>query len=470
MATISSPGVGSGLDVNSIVTSLVKAERAPLDLLATREEKLQSQVSALGRLKSALSTFESAARALSQVETWTGAKASSSSADDIGVTAAAGAPVSSYGLSVQQLAQRASAASAPLGAATTVIGGGTLSFAMGSVNGNGAFVADGARTPVSVSIAATDTLAQVRDKVNAAGAGVTASLVTDAGGTRLLFRSAETGAAQAFRVDVSDADGNGTDAAGLSRLQFDPSTGATPRMQVMQQAADARFTVDGLQLTTTGNRAENVLPGLTLDLKRVTTGTVSIETKQDTGIVGEKVKAFVTAYNAVMTTLAEQTKYDAATKTAGALQGNGTIVGVRNQLRDMMSRTVGGVAAGDPARLADIGLDIKVDGSIVVNQSKLDAALATPDKLRTLFNRDDANASGTGLAFRLTTLTTSILGAEGSLTAASDAFSRRQQDIDAQQEAGERRIAAFQERLLKQYQALDATLAGMQQFTYKAPT
>jgi flagellar hook-associated protein 2 len=322
MTTISSPGIGSGLDVNSIISQLVAIERQPIDVLKAKSTKIQAQISEYGKLKSAISAFRDAAHKLTSNDTWGMTVGSSSDSTAVGVTVKSGAAVGSYSLQVQTLAKAQSLASKVYASADTAPGAGTLHIelgAWGTGSPNPTFTPKSGATAVDITVAATDTLAQVRDKINAANAGVTAMVFTDASGSRLMMRSTATGAVNAFRTSVIDADGNNTNATGLSALAFNLSSGIA-RMTRTETAANAAATLNGLAITSPSNTLANVVDGMTLTLSKVTSGPVEISVVQDNESLKKAVQAFADAYNALNTLIATEVKYDLASKTGGPLQ------------------------------------------------------------------------------------------------------------------------------------------------------
>ena len=268
MATISSAGIGSGLDVNSIVTQLMAIEKQPLTALQTKATTIQSTVSEYGKIKSAVSTLRDLAAKLASTTTW-GQTVTNSSSTAVSATtnnSAAG----SYTVEVQALASVQTIATGTAVPATTTPGAGTLHIELGTWGaGQTSFTPKAGATAVDVAVAATDTLADVRDKINAAGAGVTAMIMTDASGSRLLIRSNTSGAANAFRT------------SGIASLAFDPSAGATTMTQ-SQTAANAAATINGLAVTSASNTLSNIVDGLTLNLSALTTGPVTVNVVTDT--------------------------------------------------------------------------------------------------------------------------------------------------------------------------------------------
>jgi flagellar hook-associated protein 2 len=342
-----------------------------------------------------------------------------------------------------------------------VVGEGTLRIRMGALDATGtSFTPDAARPEVAVTIAAGSTLAQARDAINAAGAGVTASLVADGSGQRLMLRSTESGAAQAFSVAVDDADGASQDASGLSALAFDPAAaaGAGRNLSLTQSAQDALVTVNGLQVSSPSNRLTGVIENVTLELGRVTTSPVEVTVGSDSASLRGSLDAFVKSWNDLNKLLADQVRYDPDTKTAGPLQGDQTVVRVQQQLREILRGTVG---SGPPNSLSALGIEVQRDGSLATNAARLDAALADPSAVQAFFAQSGATAADDGLAKRLVTRLDAMLATDGVLTGATDSLHAREKAAGQQQERLEARLTEIQKRLLRQYTALDASLAQM---------
>lgn len=228
---LSSPGIGSNLDVNSIVSQLMALERRPLAALDRKEAGFQAQLTAYGTLKGALSSFQAAVKALAVPARFTASKASVADTTVLSASAGSGAAAGSYGIEVTALAQAHKLKTGATFASTSeTLGSGTLTIQFGAYSG-GAFTANADKAAVTVAIAAgQNSLAGVRDAINAANVGVTAGIVNDGSGNLLVLSSKDSGVANALKVTVADDDGNHTDAAGLSRLAYDASTGGTANM------------------------------------------------------------------------------------------------------------------------------------------------------------------------------------------------------------------------------------------------
>lgn len=452
MTTISSPGLASGIDIKSIVSQLVALERAPLQPLQTQANSMQSKLSVYGSIKSMVASLGDAAAKLSTGSGWNAVTATSSNPAAVGVSAAAGAQVNALSIEVQQLAQAQSTASVSI-PRDSAMGSGTLSIQIGGWSGN--TFTPGAGAAVEVAVEAGDTLTQIAAKINSANGGVSATVLRDASGERLLMRSSDTGEEKAFRVQVTDDDGQPNDASGLSRLAYDPgtATGATRT----QQALNAQATVNNVAITSASNTLSDALPGLTLQLSQVTTAPVQIGVSNDTAAMKKNVEAFVAAYNSLNTMLTNATKYDAATKVAGSLQGDSTAIGLQNALRGMMRS----VTASSPfSRLADVGIQALEGGNLEIKADKFDAALKDLDGLKALFTTTgDAGSQGFGL--KIKSFADGLLSVEGLVTTRTESLQSAVKRNTKEQDKVVDRAARAEVRFLAQYNAMDAAVGRL---------
>lgn len=464
MATISSPGIGSGLDVQSIVAQLVALERRPIQQLEKAATKIQTQISAFGKLQSALATLRDAAARLARNDTWGAVKAASSRPDAVSASVADGAQTGSYSVLVQRLAAGQTVASAAFADRSAPVGAGTLRIELGDWDSAPPVPKAGA-IAVDISVTADDSLESLRDKINAADSGVAASIVSDANGARLVVRSRETGVENGFRLQVSaDADGNDADNAGLSALAYDPSGGPSFLLRT-KQAADALVEIDGIAVQSSTNQLGDVIGGLSLTLTHAGADPVEVTVAQDDESLRKSINDFVTAYNEAIKLLREQTKYDPASKTAGPLQGDRTGIGLMSQLRNLI--TGSSSASSEFARLADVGLDVQTDGTIQVQDSKLDNAVANSAELRKLFAAVGTEPGAQGFVQRLKGFLDQVLGVDGTLPSRTSGLQARLKSNESQQQRLEQRIALTEQRLLRQYNALDAQLgqlSGLSQY------
>lgn len=461
MATISSPGVGSGLDVNSIVTQLVAIERQPIVHLQSQVSSLQTKLSAFGKLQSNLSALRDAASALTRAGTWNQTAGTSSDAASVVVTTDANSLPGSYSVEVAQLARAQSNISKTYTAATDFVGEGTIHIELGAWGAGSSFTPKPGAAAVDISVGPpAKSLAEVRDMINAAQAGITATVLTDASGARLVFRSSATGAANGFKLTVTDGDGNSVDTSGLSALAYDPSVGVVTMAQALA-AANASALINGAPVSSASNTMSNVVDGMTLTFQRVTSAAVQITTAPDKDAIRKKVEAFVSAYNDLNKELAAQTKYDSGSKNAGALQGDSAAVGLRAALR----ATLRGNSAASTVftRLADIGCDTQQDGSIKLDPSKLDNALANLGEMKKLFAASDTLvAANNGFATMFRTQADQALGVDGSIAGRSEGLRERITRNEKRQAELEVRVSQVEARLRRQYTALDAQMGQLQ--------
>jgi flagellar hook-associated protein 2 len=459
MASITSLGIGSGLDLNNLVSQLVSLQRQPLQQMDANARKLQGQVSTYGQVKSLFSGLQDASNRLTSPTLWTQTLARSSKESAVAVSGSSSAAAGSYAVSVQSLAGGQTLASgAVFAAATDTVGAGTLTLQRGRWNeGVDAFTAGSGVDAVNIDITADDTLQTVRDRINASGAGVLASLVTDASGVRLALRSTDTGADNGFRITTDSSD-----PAGLARLAFDPegAAGGTGGMQLKLAAQDARATVNGIEIVSASNELTGTIEGLTLRLREVTATPVDITVATDTEAVTTAVKGFADAYNALAKFIADQTKYDAATKVGGALQGDSAMTGLQRQLRTVLGATSG--ASTVYPRLSDIGLELQRDGTVKLNDSKLGEAMKDLPALRRAFaNSDSAEPQNNGFARRYAQLAQQVLATDGSIETRTQGLRTRIDKISDDKDRLNDRVDAFQARLVQQYTAMDANVARL---------
>ena len=459
MATINSAGIGSGLDVNSIITQLMAIERQPLNVLQTKATAIQGTVSEYGKIKSAVSTLHDLSIKLAGVTPW--AQTTSASSNPAAVTSTTnGSAPGHYSVEVQALASVQTLATGTFAASTTPPGAGTLHIELGTWGaGQTSFTPKAGAAAVDISVGAADTLSDVRDKINLAGAGVTALIMTDASGSRLLLRSSSSGAENAFRTTVADADGSNTDAAGLSALAYDPSAGAAV-MARTQTASNAAATLNGLAVTSASNSLTNIVDGLTLTLSAVTTTAVNVDVATDKEALKKTLTDFADAYTAVVKMIATDTKYDPVSKRGGMLQGDGAATGLQHQLRALVGAASGASAVF--AHMSDAGFQLQADGSMTVNATKLDNAIANLPELKKAFSNSSlTDPTLDGFAKRFRAVTDTVLASDGALATRTDGLGQQLQRNQKNQDALTLRLSGIEKRMRAQYTALDAKMAQL---------
>lgn len=462
VGSISSAGVGSGLDVSSIVTQLMAIEQRPMTLLQNRASELKTELSTYGTMKSKYADLSSSVDSLLDPTLWSGTTASSDDATSVGVSSTSGAQAGVYAVTVANLATGQTVTSAALSASTSTLSAGTLQIELGSWSGAGSppstFTAKSGASPVTVAIGAGDSLATIRDKINAAGAGVSATIITDANGARLSLRSADTGAANGFRVVATETVDDGSASTGLSKLGFDPSAGVTT-MSLSQSARNASATINGIAVSSATNTLANVVDGLTLNLNKVPTGTVNVTVAADTASVKSAITSFVTSFNALAGYIRTQTAYDATSKTGGTLQGDQATLSLQSQLRTVLN--LSSSASSTWSRLSDIGITIQSNGTLATDSTKLGSALGNLTELKKLFYTDGTTSANSGFARRFQRVADAALSFGGVFDSRNASLNASLDLNTKQQDSMQTRLNATEARLRAQYTALDTTMSKL---------
>ncbi|MCX7278402.1 MAG: flagellar filament capping protein FliD [Burkholderiales bacterium] len=461
---ITSTGVGSGLDVESIITKLVALEKQPLTTLQAKAAVIQTQISDYSQVKSLVSTLSDAASKITLDSGWSSVKVSSSNSS-VTASVTGYASATSFSVGVSQLAKAQSIASTAVTAGAAFGTAGTLTLQTGTWQADNSFVA-GTASSVSVAVTATDTMAQIATKINDSGAGLIATVLTDATGDRLMLRSATTGAAAGFRVQVADSDGTNTDSAGLSKLGFDlaATTAYGMAANTYQAAQNAKATINGISVSSATNAFSGVIAGMTINASAVTTSDAEVSSTIDKTALTTNIQAFVDAYNAVNKYLADATAYDDTTKKSGDLQGDSTAIGLRNSLRSAMASGTGTSTtngSGTYSRLSEIGISLGRDGNFTVDATKLGTALNTPDNVKALFAQKNTNVSTNGIARKVKTFADGLLAFDGGLNNKSDALAAAVKRNSTDQDTVTARAASVEKRLRQTYTALDTKMAGL---------
>lgn len=473
-ATLSSAGIGSGLDVNTIISKLMTVESAPLTLLQDQATSLNAKLSSFGKLQSYFSTMRDKANALTSTTLWNGTTATSSDTSAVkastssssGTAAAAG----NYAVTVNRLATGQTVTSAALPSGGT-LSAGTLTIELGTWTGGTpasgstpatpptGFTAKSGSSAITVTIGDGDTsLSAVRDKINAAGAGVVATIVTDSTGSRLSLRSKDTGAENGFRVSASETVDDGDAATGLSALAYDATQASSPTTRTTE-AANADATINGIAISSASNTLSNVVDGLTLTLQKTTSTPVSVDVAADTAAVKTAVTDFVTAFNAVAGFIRTQTAYNADTKTGGDLQGDSGALAIQAQLRAVINE--GSSASSVFSRLSDVGIAMKSDGTLETNATKLDNALGNLGELKKVLVTDGTTSADSGFVRRFKRLADAALGSDGVFDSRTAGLRTSVTRNSKSQEDMQSRLTLTEARLRKQYTALDTTMAQM---------
>ncbi len=441
MATISSPGLGSGLDIAALVEQLVAAERAQKDRQLTKTDaRLTAEFSALATLKGALSGLQGAVNGLKGPDAFTARRTTVGDEQYFSAMATSAAVAGDYTVQVAQLAT-----AARLGSAAYAAG-------PGSTVGGGMLTIDSGSRSFEIAVAEGATLAQIRDAINSAegNTAVRATLIRDTSGTYLVLTGTHTGSEHGITVAAS-----GDSSAGLAQLA-DDLTAFDPDRDVAAQ--DAIAYVSGYEIRSSTNTLEGAIDGVTLSLKKVTPDgeTVSLGIQRDDAAIQKKAEGFVAAYNTLAQQVAALGRYDAATKTAGPMLGDSMLRNIDTQLRRMLSDPVPG-ATGSYRTLTSLGIEMSVSGTLQLDATKFKAAMAAdPEAVNRIFSGES------GVAVRMGKFLDERLSASGEFAARDERIASQRRRLDLDKEALEARMVVVQQRYLKQFTAMDALLAQMQ--------
>lgn len=438
MATSSVVG-GSTIDVNSLVSQLVAAERKPLDDQVSRATtKVTTQISATSALLGALSSFQSALNNLKTTTVFSGRSTTSTNEDIVTATATANAAPGRYDVEVQQLASAQQISSTAFaGGATTVVGSGTLTISLGG-------------TSFSVGVADPgNTLADVRNAINASTSnpGVSASIINAADGAHLVLTSTKTGATNAIQV---------TSTGTLSALEY-TSTNQANYTQ-LRPAQDARVLVAGnYTATSETNTITGMIDGVSLNLASAEVGTtVSVEVGYDKTAAKDKINSFVTAYNSLRSMITRLSSYDSASGSAGVMLGDALLTSIDSEIRRTLSTPVE-AAGANVQTLSAIGITSQKDGTLAVDATKLDTALASDfDGVARLFGNAE-----TGVAAKLYTQVSDRLADDGAIDTRSKNLQAEQKRLQKKSDDINVRMAIVQKTYLAQFTRLDTLLSSL---------
>jgi len=420
-------GIGSGLDVESIISQLMALERRPLDALEQKKSEYQSELSAFGQLKSALSTFQDALDDLKSLDDFEKYKGVSADEDVLVATADSDASVGTFDLVVNNLAEAHKVASAQQNDTFTVSGGAsdTLDITIG--------------TDSFSVVVGGQTLDAIRDAINSASdnVGVTASILSETSGkARLILTANDTGTANAMTLGYS-----GPNAAAV---QTDLG------LSTINAAEDASVLVDGLYtITRSSNDINDAIQGVTLTLKSESASTVNLKIERDVDAVKESVQAFVDAYNSLRSTIDNLR--------AGELAGDSTLRNVENQIRNVFNTPPTGLTTS-LQYLSEVGVSITDTGTLSLDSTDLESILTTDfEGFANLFANDDQ-----GYLFRLDSLIDDLLAEDGLIDAREEGLDSRIDLTQTRIDNAEYRLSLTEQRLRSQFSALDAMLGQMQ--------
>ncbi|HCL54159.1 flagellar filament capping protein FliD [Pseudomonas fulva] len=430
MASSTINGLGSGLDISGIVKALASAEKAPKQTqINNQTTTATTSLSAIGSVKSALETFRAAVAKLNTASSFSGLASSSSDEAIAKIKLGDGASSGNYALEVTQLATASKISTQIYEKTSTIVNDSGESQTLTINQGNATH---------SVNIAAGATLQQARDTINdqLQSKGITANIVTDASGSRLIFSSTKMG------------EGTELTLGGDASMAQGVSTVATPQ--------NAKYTLDGLALESASNTVTGAISGVDITLVKEGKSNLAVTSNSDT--LKTSVKSFVTAYNALMTTINTQTKVttgaDGAATGSAALTGDATMRSLVNSVRNEISHSVGATGL---RTLSQLGINtVQKTGLLEFNDTKWDAAVKTYGAdINNLFTGKD------GLLTRMTNVTEEYTKAGGILASRQTSLTNQLKELEESQQALDRRIDSLTDTLTKKYNAMDTMVAQL---------
>jgi flagellar hook-associated protein 2 len=451
---LSSPGLGSNLDVNSIISQLMSLEQRPLTALSQKEASYQAKISALGSLQGTISALQTAAGTLVPA---TGTTATqkftvfATTLSDYSVAAAStssSAVAGTYTLEVNQFARQHSVASGT-GAATPFSGtgdtlplGGTLTLSLDSLGGSSP------HTSTEITIADGATPENIRDAINGANAGVSALVINGVAGKQLVLTSNDAGSNQFIKL------------SGIAGLAYDPDAAPAPSDAFVQSqvAQGSAFKLNGIAVEGVSNQVSTAIDGITLNLLKgpeapATALSTTLTISKDNSSLSTGVNALVKAFNDFSTTASSLGTYNAATNTAGALNGDSTLRTAQNSFRSILGNIPAAVAGSSFQRLSDVGVSLQKNGTLSVDSAKLSAAIS--DDLAGVANL----VAAFGSAFK--DAAEGLAGSSGLIAARREGITTSIASLGKQSDVIVSRLEGIEARYRKQFTALDTLISGM---------
>ena len=431
---ITAAGVGSGLDIETIITQLMTLERQPLNELQSQESATNADLSAYGQIKSAIENFKDTMSNLGSLDRFKIFTANSSDSDVFTAEADSDAAAGIYNLNVERLAQNHKLGSDEF--LNTDTFGGTAGDALTVTVGS---------ESLSVDLSTAKTLAEIRDAINSdeSNPGVTATILNTGESTqRLILTADESGYDSRLQLSF----GGSLNATTFNFSTTNQDAVGDPLIDLTQ--LDAAYTLDGFALTSASNSVSGVMDGLTLNLQQ--TGSATLSVARDTSSIEKSAKAFVSAYNTVITGLDKLRQ--------GQLSGDSTIRGIQTQMRNVLNSPPSGLSGAFSA-LSEVGITTNAKtGELEFSSSDFSKALDTDfEGVAQLFANDDQ-----GYAYRFQALADTLVDSEGVIATRQDSLNDRISQLQDSQSDWERRLDIKEQSLRSQYAALDALLGSLQ--------
>ena len=387
---ISSAGIGSNLDIESIIASLMNVERKPLNNVTAQKNTFQTKLSAFGTLKSALATFQTNISQLAKSSSLNVKTATNIEGAGFKATANGNATSAQYSVQVLQLASANKIASQGYASVNDAIGTGALTIDFGTFDSAGnSFTLNPNKAATTITIdSSNNTLAGLRDAINASNSGVTASIINDGqtNGNRLVVTAKDTGLNHTIRISMADDDGTDQNSTGLSAFAHNPTAvvGSGQNLNVLQSAQNAQLTIDNITISKPSNMISDAINGVTLNLSKIDATATTLSIAQDDSAITGLMESFVKAYNDLNNTVKNLTKYDESGKNNGALLGDSATRNMMTQIKQTLTSTLG---SGELNTLSQIGVAFQRDGTLLLDKAKLNNVLETkPNQIAQLLS------------------------------------------------------------------------------------
>jgi len=432
VGTITSLGIGSGLDTQAIVDQLVAAEREPKELRIARQEAgLQAELSAFGVLASAIDRLGSAAGGLRNLSSSRAADLSNDSFFSVSLESTAA--IGTFSVEVEQLARAQTLASTEFDGADSAVGTGTLNISVGDEFFEVSVTGD------------NNSVAGIAAAINDATDAITAQVLNNGSGVQLLLTATDTGLASAIEVSVSEDAGN----PGLSALSYDDAA-----QNLFQSVAplDARIRFNGLSVSSGDNVFEDLVDGVSITaLSDEDSQPVSVTVSRDDAAAQGAVSSLVRALNSLSTGLSSQLAFNAESGEAGLLQGDSTARSLDSRLSEALLTELG---SGSYRNLVDIGVSRSLEGEITLDSDRLGAALAA--------DFDGVSALLDAVSESVGDLVAGYDGKTGIIASRTESIQTQLDDIADRRAALELRLDATEARIRSEFAGLDTLIASLQ--------
>ena len=428
MASISSLGVGSNIDLQAMLTKLMAAESVPLTTIGKKITGINSKVSVYGTVQSKLDTLRTAAQTLQFPSKLSAVKATTSNASAVTVTATSSATLGQYALEVTQLATAQKNVSSAYDSGST-FSAGTLTFSIA-----------GDATTHDISVDGGDTLAQIGAKINAANLGITASVIAGTAGDRLVLTGTESGAANTFSFTSSGVTATPSGA-----------TLETKDVALSVDAKNALMTVDGIEVSSSTNTFSSAISGLSFTA--LAEGTANVNVATDSDKIVSAVQSFVDAYNDVVSYLKTNSTYDATTKTGQALSGDSTVSSILSALNTTRTTMPSELSSATLKSLTDLGVGINSSGQMTLDTSKLSTAIST--------SASDVNTAINAFGRTFSESVNNLLSSSGAVSIRVNSLNSLLKITTENQSDLAARIANIEKRYRAQFTALDTLVNSL---------